>query len=450
MKTMLTAFLLPTSTNTMKTTTRNVDDSRTLWTIFKHFIPVGILVLHLLPAHAQQNSPPASSPPKASAWTPAASLSVKEVYDGNVFMQSVTPLANQSSFVTVLTPSVGTQWKPAPAFTLSANYSPEIAFYHAESSEDYVAHRGALNLGGKFKDTSWELPNTFTWIDGSDQGLIFTGPGGAPALGGVPMRDRRDAFVYRGGFKLQHSIGKWFIRPVASAYVHDFKTEQLATRGYQNYADRNDVNGGLDVGYQVMKETHVVLGYRHGSQDQEIVLAGPLQYDNSYDRVLLGVEGKPAAWLKLAVFLGPDFRSFGPDVPPGFDRHRTKVFLDATATITPGSADTITLTAKRFEQPGYGGNSVYEDVTYEIGWRHSFSDKLSAGVSVRALNWNFEAPVIRNEWWYGVNVSVAYRFSKHVSAEASYAYDQVESRVPDTEGREASRHLASLGVKLTF
>lgn len=421
--------------------------------VVPNLVAVGLLLFSLLPAHTQPSPPPGgvgAAAPKPSAWTPSASLALKEAFDGNVFMQSVTPLANQSSFVTVVTPSVGAQWKPGPAFGLTANYTPEIAFYHSEDSEDYVAHRGALNLGGKFKDTSWELPNSFTWIDGSDQGLVFTGPGGVPALGGVPMRDRRDAFVYRGGFKLQHTIGKWLFRPVASAYVHDFKTEQLATPGYQNYADRNDVNGGLDLGYQVMKDTHIVMGYRHGSQDQEIVLAGPTQYDNTYDRVLVGVEGKPATWLKLGVLLGPDFRSFGPDVPLGFDRQRTKFFLDAMATITPGKADTLTLTAKRFEQPGYGGNSVYEDVTYELGWRHTFSDKFSTSVAVRALQWDFEEPVIRNEWWYGVAVSVAYKFSKHLSAEASYAYDQVESRVPDTEGREASRHLASLGVKLTY
>ncbi len=416
-------------------------------------IAVGLLLFSLLPAHGQPSPPPAgagAAAPRPSAWTPSASLALKEAFDGNVFMQSVTPLANHSSFVTVVTPSVGAQWKPGAAFGLTANYTPEIAFYHSENSEDYVAHRGALNLGVKSKDTSWELPNSFTWIDGSHRGLIFTGRGGAPALGGVPMRDRRDALIYRGGFKLEHTIGKWLVRPVASAYVHDFKTEQLATPGYQNYADRSDVNGGLDLGYRVAKDTHVVIGYRHGAQDQQPVLNGAIHYDNTYDRVLAGVEGKPAPWLKLGVLLGPDFRSFGPNVPPGFDRQRTKFYLDALATFTLGKTDTLTLTAKRFEQPGYGGNSVYDDVTYELGWRHTFSDKFSTSGSVRALQWDFEKPVIRNERWYGVAVSAAYKFGKHFSADAGYAYDQVDSQVPNTAGREASRHLASLGVKHSF
>ena len=59
-------------------------------------------------------------------------------------------------------------------------------------------------------------------------------------------------------------------------------------------------------------------------------------------------------------------------------------------------------------------------------------------------------PFLVSAQWYGVAISVTYKFSKHLSAEASYAYDQVDSQVPDTAGREASRHLAALGVKYSF
>src|SRR5947209_11106569 len=242
---------------------------------------VGLLIFSLLTASAQPNTtgaPGASNPPKESAWTPTASVSLREAYDGNIYMQRVTPLANHDSFVTLVTPNVAAQWKPIPAFSISAGYSPEIAFYHSASSEDYVAHRGTLNLGGKIQDTTWELLNGLTWIDGNHHGLTFTGPGGAPALGGVPMRDRRSATIYREGFRLQQTVGDWLFRPVASVYVHDFHTVQSGAAGYQNYADRSDVNGGLDVGYKVLKETYVVLGYRHGSQDQSVVLANPIEY----------------------------------------------------------------------------------------------------------------------------------------------------------------------------
>ena len=79
---------------------------------------------------------------------------------------------------------------------------------------------------------------------------------------------------------------------------------------YENYIDRQEVSGGLDVGYKVAKQTHVVLGYRYGAQDQGTLLGVNSPYDNSYQRILVGVEGSPVDWLKLAVMGGPDIRDF--------------------------------------------------------------------------------------------------------------------------------------------
>src|SRR5258708_3024397 len=189
----------------------------------------GALITGLLSAEAQPGSATARStanplPGKEHAWSTSASLSLKEAYDSNVYMQKVTPLANQDSFVTILTPAVSAQWKPDPLFALFVGYSPEIAFYHAEPSEDYITHRGTINLSGKIKDTTWELLNGISWIDGNKLSPTFFGPGGAPALGGVPLRDRRAAAIYRDGFKLVHPIDNWFLRPVVSAYSPAFIT----------------------------------------------------------------------------------------------------------------------------------------------------------------------------------------------------------------------------------
>ncbi len=190
---------------------------------------VGTLLPALLSARSQTTPVAASTTPRASpttnsAWATSASLGSKELYDSNVFMQSVTPFANHASLVTVITPSVGVQWKPSSAFSLSMSYSPEIAFYHSAHSEDYVSHKGALNLTGQVQDTTWEFLNGITWIDGNDLSPTFYGVGGAPALGGVPLRDRREAAIYRDSFKLQQRFGEWFLRAAGSSYVHDFMT----------------------------------------------------------------------------------------------------------------------------------------------------------------------------------------------------------------------------------
>ena len=125
------------------------------------------------------------------------------------------------------------------------------------------------------KDASWEFLNAATYIQGSRQGPTFARPDDVPAIGGIPLRDRRAAFIFRNSFRLTQPVGEWFFRPVASSYVHDFRTDQhyqtaaqKAMFSYENYVDRQDINGGLDIGYEVGNENYLVAGYRYGRQDQ--------------------------------------------------------------------------------------------------------------------------------------------------------------------------------------
>ena len=167
---------------------------------------------------------------------------MKETYDNNVYLQDNAPNpanvaaaqaaglkpveANKGSFVTTILPKVSLDYKPCSGFNLSLGYAPEIAFYHSTPDEDYVTHRALFNFGGKLGDATWELLNTATYIDGSTKGPTFARPDDIPAIGGIPLRDRRAAFIFRNGFRLTEPVGKWFFRPVATAYIHDFKTAQ--------------------------------------------------------------------------------------------------------------------------------------------------------------------------------------------------------------------------------
>ena len=40
--------------------------------------------------------------------------------------------------------------------------------------------------------------------------------------------------------------------------------------------------------------------------------------------------------------------------------------------------------------------------------------------------------------------------NKHFSAAAAYSYDWVESYIPNTDGREFTRHLGSISVRYAF
>jgi hypothetical protein len=315
------------------------------------------------------------------------------------------------------------------------------------------------------------LSNTATYIDGSTEGPTFARPDDIPAIGGIPLRDRRAAFVFRNNFRVTQPLGDdWFIRPVASAYVHDFKTDQRftpaavrTTYNYENYIDRQDINGGLDVGYRVLEKTYVVLGYRYGQQDQfkgpyaaDLWIDSP--FDSAYHRILVGIEGTPLSWLKVNLLVGPDIRQFSSEAHrlyPSFDPDTPLYYLDGSMSVLPTKSDTITLKSTRYEQPAFSSFSMYEDVKTDLAWRHKFSEQFAASLGFTLYIGDWQPPAHRNDWIYTPNASLSYAFTKKFIGELAYSYDFVESYVsakvePYTEGHEFTRHLASAGLRYTF
>jgi hypothetical protein len=392
----------------------------------------------------------APSPAASNPWNTSASLAFKESFDNNVFLQSVTSNANHQSFVSTLIPAVGVAFKPSALFDASLNYAPEINFFHSASSEDFTLHRAVAALKGKAGTTAWDLTESFIAIDGSDLGPSYFGRGGAPAGGGPQIRDRRDALIERGQFRLTETLGNWFLRPVVSGYLHDFRTIQKTTAGYQNFVDRNDLNGGLDLGFGVANQTWLTAGYRYGVQNQAKLFSFPEQYDSAYHRLLVGLEGAPFPWLKLSLSAGPEFRQYADTVPATFDRSQLYAYADCSATLTPGKADTLTLTVKSFEQPGFAGRSTYIDSTYDATWRHKVGDKLVLGLGLRAYNTDFIKPVLRNDWIITPSAVASYSFNPRLNAEVSYLFDDAESLISNTPGREYTHHLVALGLRYIF
>jgi hypothetical protein len=416
---------------------------------------------------------------QAHAWqlatnlTLKAGITVKETYDDNVFIldtppnPAVTPPAGfpisepkKESFVTSVTPNVAFDYRPCAAFAATLSYAPEIVTYHNAHSEDHVAHRGALNFSGKIEGVAYESLNSLTWIDGNDLGPVTIRPGDCRAIGGLPLRDRRDALIFKDGIKVTIPAGKWFFRPVFCAYVHDFHTKQFANTNssqfiYDNFVDRWDVNGGIDIGYEAFEKTKLVAGYRYGHQQQGELLGADSPYSSDYQRFLLGIEGTPAPWLKLAVLAGPDVRDWCGGTRPGFDRDEVVWFIDGTMTLSPTKNDTAIIRVTRYEQPAFTSHSIYEDIKYDLTWRHKFTGKFSAGAGFTAYLADWQAPVHREDWVYTTSVMAGYAFNAHLSAEVSWSYDWVENKVPVSrsayaEGREFTRNLVSLAVKYLF
>lgn len=394
-------------------------------------------------------------------WSLNASLTLKETFDSNVYLQDAAPnpaipnaaQPKQESFVTSVTPMVGFAFKPGAGFNVSGSYAPEMVEFHAEPSESHVAHRAGLLFNGVVRKVTWQMQNSFTWIDGEREGLTFGAPGGAPAIGGIPIRDRREVLIYRNSFGAFHNYESWFFRPALSSYIHDFHTIQrdpAVFPFYQNYVDRNDFNFGLDVGYRAFKDGFAFVAYRFGWQHEQSLPPGSFDYSNEYQRLLVGYEGKVTDWWKLNLFIGPDWRNYNHRTPPGFDPDPVNLFIDGAAVFTLGARDTLTLTVKQFEQPAFGTPSAYEDITYDLLWRHRFNAKFSGTTGLRAYGGDWEAPVRREDWIYTASAALSYTHDRHFSADLAWSYDWAESKVPNTPGREFTRHLVSIAVRYAF
>ncbi len=400
-------------------------------------------------AGAAALSQPAASQEKPE-WRTTVSATVSEWFDSNVFLQDVGNLAHKQSMVTSLAAFFGAEWEPQREFHLAVNYSPNLIRYASDSSEDHTDHRGNINFSGQLGDATYEVLNSATWIDGSRRCVTYTAPGGAPAIGGVPVRDRRQALNLNESFKLQYPIGDWFIRPVGGWYMNDYKTDYSAAPGYENYASRDDINGGVDVGYQVYEKTFVVAGYRFGHQDQAALLSGPLQFSNDYNRFLFGAEGSPRPWLKFAFMAGPEIHYYDDaTTTDGFYRHQSQLYVDFSATLTLGKADSVVLSVKRYTRPGYTGRSMLCELLSDAVWKHKFTEALTASAGFTAYIGDY-FPTVRNDEIYTPNAGLTYQFNKHFSAELRYSYDVATSEVPDTSGREFQRQIAMLNLRYVF
>ena len=134
----------------------------------------------------------------------------------------------------------------------------------------------------------------------------------------------------------------------------------------------------------------------------------------------------------------------------GFDRNELLYFIDASVSLMPSKQDTITIAARRYEQPAFSSHSVYEDIVYDFLYRHKFCDRFTAGAGFKIYGGDWQAPVNREDWIFTPSAILIYTHDKHFSGELAYSYDWVDSQVPNTSGREFTRHLVSLGLKYTF
>ena len=412
------------------------------------------------------------------AWLMDLSLGVKESYDSNIFLAGAPLVApppagtvgtrNVSSWVTTIAPKIGVNFVPLLGTqdlfqVLSLGYVPDFVIFPDESSETYAAHRITTAVKAHADAVTLSLDNAFTYIDGSRDGVIY--PNGSSAFVNSTVRERRDQWQDRLKASVKVDLGPVFVRPVVSLTYYDLATTFKNIKGYTNYVDRYDFNGGADLGYNVTKDVALLLGYRYGHQYQEAlpVWIDAHQYTvtNDYQRALFGVEGKPLSWLKIEGYVGPEFKSYTGDRPTAgsdpaslIDKNPTDVYGEATVTVTPTASDALVFKYKRWNWVSSTGRNAYLDTLYDASYRHQLTPALQLELGARAAQADYNPSALRNDWDYTFSGGLRYAVTANLSMDVSYAYDmgnndQVEG-VPVGSLREFKRNIVSTGMQWKF
>jgi hypothetical protein len=389
-------------------------------------------------------------------WLPQLSLGVKESYDDNILGVSGNGMQPQGSWITTISPAIGFNFAPllgsqAPFHTLSLNYTPDFVVFHAAPSENYDAHKFGIAIKGTAGNFSFSLDNSFLYNDGSRTAPTYALnqlPSSNPLANqfdkyrsqyaNTPARERRNQDQDREATLLQYDMGKFFIRATSALLYYNmntrFHTNQAPYMGYQNYPSRSDANGGTDLGYRVLTNVALTLGYRYGSQYQQqfpASIASDRHYSSStYQQVLFGAEGRPWHWLEMKLAGGPDFRDYNPNTPV-YDLHPTRYYGEASVAATITTNQSLTFKYKQWNWVASTGYVPEFDSSYALDYHWNAIRQLGFDLAAQIQEADYTsgydaagtAPSIRTDRVYTLSPGVTYAFTPQLSASLSYTFN---------------------------
>ncbi|HEY4989014.1 MAG TPA: hypothetical protein VII09_04365, partial [Opitutaceae bacterium] len=338
--------------------------------------------------------------------------------------------------------------KEIKAFSLT--YNPEHFDYTSVSSEDYTAHRLGGVFKAKFDNITYSLEDAFLYNDGSKTAPTYAENQLAGAAGNqndkyrnnyahALARERRNQIQDRYTASVQADFGRVFIRPISQLTYYNLNTDFFNTanapyKGYQDYVDRYDVNGGADLGLKVTPDVSLTLGYRDGYNYQQqftTAINTDTHFSSShYQRALLGIEGKLAPWLTIKAVAGPDFRDYNPDTPIS-NLHTTRYYAEGSLVAALPDNQTLTLAYKKYLFVASTGIAPYVDTTATLVYHVNVTKQFGIDLGAKYLEANYtigndvvgSAPALRDDVDYGASVGVSYAITKQIIVGLTYAYD---------------------------
>ncbi|MEI6211852.1 MAG: outer membrane beta-barrel protein [bacterium] len=409
-------------------------------------------------------------PPKPK-WLTEASLTIKESYDDNIFLTdyelthvaspiagSAAASAKKASWVTTLSPKVVFDFAPLLSpdpkglvRSLTLGYLPEFARYHDATTESYSAQRVSTGLKIKSGDVTLTADNLFSYIDGSAYGPSYNGKLNNAFVSSV-VRDRREQVQDKANAALQYDQECWFIRGVGMVQNFNMLVKADANANYVNYVDRYDRNFGGDLGYKVTTNFALTFGYRAGEQHQDQVIGSALSASSEYQRLLLGMEGKPTKWLTVKLQAGPDFRHYE-DRMAVKDANPVTFYADGSLEAKVSAKDTVGLKYKQGRSVSSTGKSATEESALELNYAHKLTDQMTALLGGRVARADYRASMAqtRDDCEYTVNAGLRYAFTPNLSAELGYMAEMGRDVTTDyKDTRTFDRNVTSLSVTIKY
>jgi hypothetical protein len=364
-------------------------------------------------------------------------------------------LPAESSWVDTLSFKLGFNLAPILAVdpgtiqTFSLVYQPDKVTYNQASSENYTAHRVNTTLKGRSGDVTFSFDNTFLYNDGNRLAPTYAlnQLSGADAnqndkyrssLAHAPARERRNQDQDRFNGCLQFDTKYVFVRPISSLTDYNmntylFNTSLAPYKGYQDYADRYDLNAGADLGLKIAANWALTLGYRDGYQYQqqftEAINSDQHYSSNHYQRVLIGLEGK-LDWLNVKLAAGPDYRDYNLDAPVN-ELKVTRYYGEALVTANLPQNQSLTFTYKQWMFVSSTGLVPYDDISYSLVYHWSATKQLGFDLGAKFVEHNYtmgddtagSAPSLREDVDYAGLGGISYVIIPHLTASVTYNYD---------------------------
>ncbi len=389
-------------------------------------------------------------------WLTELSASSRVGYDSNLFTvdnsRPGVPLADRDAWTTSLGFKVAVSLSAlvdGPKDALQIGYAPTFNAYDGAADENHAQHRLTLLSSGRRGAWSWAVDNTATYTDGPDDSPRFNAYN---SFGMGFVRDRRTQLLDAGKAWVRYDGTRGFIRGTAAALICDYRTElrapSAAEAGRLNWVDRNDVNGGLDLGWKIAPATSLFVGARLGRQQQATTAWMPKSSSNHYTRALLGLEGRPAKWLSCSLAGGPDFRRYAAATLCMTDRTPVAWHYAATATATVSASDSLAFAAKQERWLSSTGQSAYDGKSLSLTWQHGFGEAWALSLGAQLQQGKYPSPIVRNDVLYAGQAQLRWRATKQLvltlDATIQDAGDLLD--LPVAAGRGFHRSMLGVGV----